>query len=350
MVDAWQSASFQNRFFITANKTGELVKVGPNGNPDGANIHLEDPKVGGLTGEVVNTSNRIQMDIEGKCGQVDIIVASQTGKLWGVSTTLGQGVVLVDASKAGAQFTDVEILQRISGKDDGKDHGTTDADDSKDGGKRLRGPIVIATDFHNGVIRAWDSQFHLIDLGDRFKLPNMPKDVSPFGLMVFEDQLFVTYARRAAPEKGSQFDEQKPGFGQLAAFDATTGKLQWTVTDGLNIPYGMAMSEDFLRCARPVLVVGNHVEDTDQPGQIRAFDSKTGKFLGKLLDGEDKKGNAKPVAIDGLWGLELPTRMEDDDLQDLLHFAAGPKKGQDGLFGRLVPLERDDDGHGHDGP
>jgi hypothetical protein len=75
-------------------------------------------------------------------------------------------------------------------------------------------------------------------------------------------------------------------------------------------------------------------------GTIAAFDPVSGRFLGNLLDANDT-----PIAIDGLWGLEIDNRGNNEagtpahpSTGPALFFAAGIDGYADGLFGTLTPV------------
>lgn len=357
LKDVWGVTSLDENFENVAQDTGLLVEVQPNGKPTGTKINLDK----GVTGIENNESDRIQIQVKGKCGRAAVLVASQTGKLFGanpdVSTT--DSFVLLDAAKVKAQFTGVALIPELKtqgGKDDGggdDGHGGGGGQsgcscDGSHGGNDIR-QTVLAVDFHNGLVRGYNDQFQPINLGNRFQIPKLPKGFSPFGIKTLDDMVVVTAARLREPDTtvAEVFDMQVNGDGQgiVAAFDLT-GKMMWrTQSKMFNIPWGLEMG-DLKQCATGALLVGQHGKsDTlDGPGDqfggtIIALDARTGKVITALQD-----GGKQPVRIQGLWGLTFGENISNFD-QSLLHTGSGPDEkevqGQPrvmhGLFARLDP-------------
>ncbi|HEX7843033.1 MAG TPA: TIGR03118 family protein, partial [Kofleriaceae bacterium] len=289
LQDAWGVATLQDRFPMAAQITGQLIFADSTGAPQ-TRIMLDD----GITGIELNTSDQIQIDIGNKCGAAQMLVASETGRIWGLSSALSttQGIAVVNRSGAHAEYTGVAIIQPTSGK------GGKDGKGGNDGAH----PLVLAVDFHNGRVDVFDEHFHLVQgLSQRFKVPNLPKGFSPFGIKATEDRVFLTFARRRPPMKGEQFDQQVAGagFGIVAAFDLN-GKLQWhTQSQLLNVPWGLELG-DFGLSVRAALLVGNHgtagVPQQCQPtgtcgadankngGTITVIEPASGKVRGQLID------------------------------------------------------------------
>lgn len=362
LQDVWGVTSLDERFLNVAQTTGLLIEVKPTGEPTGTRIHFSIPKDGmdkALTGIANNESDRIQMEVKGQCGRAAVLVASQSGRLWAanpkVSTT--DGFVVLDATKVKAQFTGVALIPELGkqGKgDDGGDGGSGQSGCScgtQQGGNDIR-QTVLAVDFHNGLVRGYNDQFQSITLGNRFQIPNLPKDFAPFGIKTLDDMVVVTAAQRRAPAKGEpQIDQQVAGDGRgiVAAFDLT-GKLMWsTKSDMFNVPWGLEMG-DLKLCATGALLVAQHGLDTQLDGQnnkfggtIIALNAQTGAVVGPLKDGDDQ-----PVRVQGLWGLTFGENITNID-QSLLHMGAGPAARNDGhpsisngLFARLDPRQHKD--------
>jgi len=75
-------------------------------------------------------------------------------------------------------------------------------------------------------------------------------------------------------------------------------------------------------------------------GTIAAFDVVSGKFLGNLLDADNE-----PIAIDGLWGIEVDNRggnmggtTATPSAGPELFFTAGIDNYAHGLFGTITPV------------
>lgn len=339
LKDAWGVASLQAQFPMAAQITGQLIFADSTGAPQ-THVMLDD----GITGIALNQSDQIQLDIGNQCGAAQMLVASETGKLWGVSSALSttQGVVLADRSSVGAEYTGVAIIQRTSSKG-----GSGNTDNTGNTGTR---PLVLAVDFHNGRVDVFDQQFHLIQgqgHGQAFTVSHLPKGFSPFGILATEDRVFLTFAKRRAPVQGEQFDQQvaSAGLGIVAAFDLN-GKLLWrTQSQLLNVPWGLELGDFGLR-ARAALLVGNHgTAGATQPcqpkgtcgadankhgGTITIIDPATGKVRGQLID-----INKQPIVVPGLWGLSFGTGTLDLHPNGLF-VAAGPEDVH-GLFAVIEP-------------
>lgn len=337
--DAWGIASLQERFPMAAQGSGKLVVADSSGLSGANKIALDT----GITGITLNESAQIQITIGSTCGQAQMIVASETGKLWGVSTALSttSGAVLVNRSSVGAQYTGVAIIQQPSGQGH-KDSGS---------GTPSARPRVLAVDFHNGRVDVFDEHFQLVaSLGQKFTVPNLPEGFAPFGIRAAEDRVFLTFAKRRGPDQsqGELFDQQVAGASQgiVAAFDLN-GNLLWRASSDLfNVPWGMARG-NFAQCSHAALLVGNHgtgaattacpkTGHCDQDankngGTITVLDPANGQVLGQLKD-----TNQQPIRVAGLWGLTFSTGKQDLHPNGL-YVAAGPDEVH-GLFAVIEPV------------
>lgn len=353
-------------FLDVAQTTGLLIEVEPNGNPTGTRITL-DKAINGIAN---NDSDRIQLEVKGQCGRASVLVASQSGRLWAanpqVSTTTG--FVVLDATKVKAQFTGVALIPELGkqGKgDDGGDDGHGGGQSgcscgSHDGGNDIR-QTVLLPDFHNGLVRGYNDQFQPISLGDRFQIPKLPKDFSPFGIKTLDDMVVVTAAVRRAPVKGEPpIDQQVAGDGKgiVAAFKLD-GTLIWSTNQPkqpleFDIPWGLEMGGIKLCATGTALLISQHGLDgqvdgngNESGGTIVALDPKNGKVLGRLMDGK-VQGKDQPVRVQGIWGLTFGDNIKGM-AQDLLHLGAGPTARNDGkppvshgLFARLDMAQHKD--------
>jgi uncharacterized protein (TIGR03118 family) len=157
-----------------------------------------------------------------------------------------------------------------------------------------------------------------------------------------ESHVFVAYAKtKACPAeeikkktcaKGEIFageeDTDKAGYGRLAEF-TEEGKLVRVIHDEgkLSAPWGLAIAPETYGALAGSLLVGNFGS-----GHIAAYDLKSNQFI-SYLQGADKK----PVVIEKLWGILFGNGQSLGD-KDSLYFAAGPRDEQDGVFGRLRPV------------
>jgi uncharacterized protein (TIGR03118 family) len=122
--------------------------------------------------------------------------------------------------------------------------------------------------------------------------------------------------------------------GAVDVFD-TDGNLltQFTTNSAagpLQGPWGVALAPNDFGPFSGALLIGNVCD-----GRINAYNPRTHKFLGQLTD---KNGNV--IAIDELWEL-LFDRSGDEAKSNKLFFTAGPNNYADGLFGKIVPTDGD---------
>lgn len=170
----------------------------------------------------------------------------------------------------------------------------------------------------------------------------VPGDYVPFNVQVLEVKgvyrVFIAYAK-------SQSDPGNPGHFLAAEEDAldavsegqepNRGKVVMYSLDGamltqfddkrLNAPWGVAIAPDNFGALSGNLLVGNF----GGSGRIAAYDVQSGKFVDWL-----KNSQGKPIAIEGLWGLQFGNGASLGD-SNALYFAAGPKDETQGLFGAI---------------
>src|SRR5262249_40292694 len=131
----------------------------------------------GITGVAVNDmakDNMFQIHTDtGVCPPAMLIFASEDGTLIGVNTDLSttKGFVLVDRSGSAASYKGVAVVQGA------------------------KAPMVLAADFHNGVIDVFDTTFHLMS-DVQFVDDSIPAGFAPFNVMVFNKVVYVMYAQQ----------------------------------------------------------------------------------------------------------------------------------------------------------
>ena len=123
--------------------------------------------------------------------------------------------------------------------------------------------------------------------------------------------------------------------GAVDVFD-TDGHLltQFTTNSAagpLQGPWAVALAPFGFGPFSGALLIGNVCD-----GKINAYNPWTHKFLGQL---KDTSGNV--IAIDELWEL-LFARDRDEGGANTLFFTAGPNNYNDGLFGEIVSVDRDE--------
>ena len=187
---------------------------------------------------------------------------------------------------------------------------------------------IYATNFANGKIDVFDSNYSPVNPPGGFTDPNLPAGYSPFGIQEIGGFIYVTYAKK---EQGGNDDEPGPGFGFVDKYDAN-GVLVQRVVSGdpgnpnnpLNSPWGMALAPQGFGDLSGLLLIGNFGD-----GKINGYDPMTGAFVGVL---KDRFGN--PIVNDGLWAIAFGNGAGAGKTNNL-YFTAGLNDEEDGLFGSL---------------
>ncbi|MCP3100057.1 TIGR03118 family protein [Myxococcus sp. K15C18031901] len=183
-------------------------------------------------------------------------------------------------------------------------------------------PFLYATDFHNGKIAVFDSNFAPATLSGDFTDPNLPAGFAPFGIQNINGNLYVSYAQQ---DDKKMDDVKGAGLGYVNVFDANGRFIRRLISKGdLNAPWGMAMAPASFGRFAGRLLVGNFGD-----GTIHAYDAVTGKLDGTLQD-----TSGKAVTIDGLWAIAFGNGL-DNQPADTLFFTSGPQDESHGLYGRL---------------
>jgi uncharacterized protein (TIGR03118 family) len=193
-----------------------------------------------------------------------------------------------------------------------------------------RGNLLYATDFHNGKIDVYNTNFQRVTLPGRpFEDMNIPSGYGPFGIQAINGNLFVTYARQ---DQAREDDVKGAGLGFVDVF-APDGRLlrRFASQGALNAPWGIALAPEGFGRFSNRLLVGNFGD-----GAINAYDIATGRWLGQL-----KGSNQKPIRIDGLWGLAFGNGVDQQQV-NTLYFTAGPNDEANGLYGRIDVMAGDE--------
>ena len=303
-------------FWISSNEVGlsELYAGDVNGSPITQPFKVNIPG-GAPTGQLFNgTGSPTDFSVtDGTNTKPAVFIfASESGAITGWNPGVGAVPGVSGPStvaEVGFQATDGAIYKGIA--------------TAQVGGKNY----LFATDFHNGKIDVFDSQFHKVDLGQNgfgtFTDPNLPAGYAPFGIAAINGKLYVSYAQQDAD---AEDDVAGKGHGFIDVFDTSGHFQQRLVSKGdLNSPWGMVLAPAGFGDFGNALLVGNFGD-----GHIHAFDPNTGKELGTL---SASKGH--PVQIDGLWGLAFGNGNTAGDA-NTLYFAAGPDHETHGLFGKIT--------------
>jgi len=187
------------------------------------------------------------------------------------------------------------------------------------------GPRFYAANFKAGTVDVFDTAWKPVSSGG-FVDPNLPAGMNPFNVWVLGNKVYVAYAVLGADGVS---DAPGRGNGAVDVYDLA-GNLLLSISDpSLNSPWGIQIAPEFFGDYSFALLVGNFGN-----GQINAFDAMNGAYLGTLAD-----ASGKPIALEGLWGLQFGNGKTGGDAKSL-YFAAGisggAKKEAHGLFGAIA--------------
>lgn len=179
---------------------------------------------------------------------------------------------------------------------------------------------LYATDFHNGNIDVFDRQFNFLF---SFTDTTVPTGFAPFNVRIFNNNLYVTFAKQLAPDNHD--DEAGLGNGFVDIFSLDGILLQRLISQGeLDSPWGLAMApKEFSRFSH-ALLVGNFGN-----GVINAYDPVTGSFLGSLTNRHETI-----ISINGLWSIKFNPASKDPHA---LYFTAGTDDEANGTVGKITP-------------
>lgn len=170
--------------------------------------------------------------------------------------------------------------------------------------------FLYAADNVNGNVDIFDSNFKFVkSVTDK----NVPAGFTPYGIQGINGSVYVTFAGPGTT----------PG-GVVDVFRTDGAFIKRFASMGpLNQAWGLALAPaDFGKFSN-ALLVGNNTPT----GHINAFDFTTGRFLGRLSDGDD------PITINQLWGFVFGAGANN---KTTLFFTAGPNNYVDGLLGAIT--------------
>jgi uncharacterized protein (TIGR03118 family) len=191
-------------------------------------------------------------------------------------------------------------------------------------GSNSVGSFIYATDFHNGRVDAFDSNYSPALIG-KFVDSTIPSGFAPFNVQNINGELFVAYAKQDVDQHD---DVAGPGNGYVSVFDTSGNWLGRFASQGvLNSPWGLVQAPAGFGPFGGALLIGNFGD-----GRINAFNPTTGVWLGTVND-----TNGIPFAVKGLWAIAFGNGGNGGDAHTL-YFTAGLNGEADGLFGSLAPV------------
>jgi uncharacterized protein (TIGR03118 family) len=317
LVDPWGLVFLPHCGFLMANaRTGVSTAYGPNGKAIPLNITVPPAPsqpfgpVGTPTGVVANLSREFVISANGKSGPALFLFDTLDGTIsgWNPDVDSNNAVVAVDNSSEApfpASYTALALARNSRGQN------VLYAADS--GG----GP-----DLSNNRVDMYDGSFHYLG---SFIDPNVPSNMTVFGIQLVNRKLYVTYAA-FTPING----------GVVDVFDTDGNLLERFSANGpegpLEEPWAITRAPANFGQFSKTLLVGNFGD-----GKISAYNSRTGKFLGPLAD-----RHGAPISSGlGLWALGFRADSHAKDEPAQLFFTSGINGENDGLFGAIVPTNRD---------
>lgn len=184
------------------------------------------------------------------------------------------------------------------------------------------GTLLYASNFHDGTIDVFDTNFHKTEPAGSFTDPSLPDGYAPFGIQEEHGLVYVSYAK----QNGAAHDDVPgEGHGFIDVFTVDGFLVKRLASRGtLNSPWGMAIAPAGFGKVAGKLLVGNFGD-----GHINVFDSISGEPAGQLRDDSGRR-----LTIDGLWGLKPGTASTGG--ASTVVFSAGINAEADGLVGALT--------------
>jgi uncharacterized protein (TIGR03118 family) len=306
LVNPWGiSFSSSSPFWIADNGTGLSTLYTSDGSIVPLVVTIPPPN-GGTdpskpTGTVFNSTTNFVVTENGLSGPSVFLFATEDGTISGWNPTVdhANAILAVDNHALGAIYKGLASANTINGS------------------------FLYATNFHDGSVEMYDSNFQLVKT---FTDVDLPVGFAPFGIRNIKGKLYVTFAKQDADKED---DASGTGRGFVDVFDIHGNKLSRLISHGaLNSPWGLALAPANFGKFSNALLVGNFGN-----GRINAYDPTAGTFLGAL---QDAKGKA--IWIDGLWAIAFGNGKAAGP-RNALFFTAGPDEEAHGLFGELQAIQ-----------
>lgn len=309
LVNAWGIVSSPTSpWWVNANGTGfSLVYDGtgagvPAGNPIAVPVAVPagDQNPAAATGIVFNGTQDFQIAAN---KPASFIFVTEDGTISGWNSGANGGQAVMEVSQPNSAYKGAAIGQ-MNGKN-----------------------VIYAANFRQARIDVFDSLFKPVQLSSTaFQDPQIPEGYAPFNVAVINGSVFVAFAKQ---DDQKHDDVAGHGNGYLDKF-APDGTLIARFEHGpwMNAPWGIALAPGNFGALSSRLLLGNFGS-----GQIAAFDSTSGQFVGML------RGKRKPITIDGLWGLGFGNDAAAGP-SNVLFFSAGIQDEAHGLFGTLTVIPR----------
>ena len=190
--------------------------------------------------------------------------------------------------------------------------------------------FLFVADIHSGKIRVFDSNFNPVETQPTvFRDTHLPPDFVPFNIQNIGGNLYVTFARQ---NQTKNFVTTGPHLGAVDVFSAEGAVLQRLQRGSwFNAPWGVVEAPSDFGIFSHSILVGQF-----GGGEIAAFDAITGRLQGLLQD-----QNGQIIQHDDLWALAFGAGNANSGPANALFFNAGINEGKAGLFGFLAPVASD---------
>ncbi|MGH7140991.1 MAG: TIGR03118 family protein, partial [Pirellulales bacterium] len=259
---------------------------------------------GAPTGSVYNPTSGFTVGTGNQSQPATFLIASQNGAIDGWNPLLDNQATL-GTTVSGAEFTGLAVATNSSGTN-----------------------LLYAADFHNAKIDVFDDSFQSTTLSaNAFTDSSLPAGYAPYNIELFNNQLYVTYAKPDPANPSAPLAQAGNGAIVVYNLDGSMVGTTALISGGqLNDPYGMAMAPESFGDYQGDLLVANGGD-----GHILAYNS-SGVFQGYLNDGP---GSTDPITIPGVRGLVFGNGASGGagDVATLFYSAASGGHGQ---FGEIL--------------
>ena len=275
-----------NPFWISDEATGWSTLYDGKGNPQSLQVVIPPASGSGSgspTGIVYNGSTEFKIDSWTSV----FLFATLDGTISGWSS-FSPTLALIGVTSPGSVYTGLAITSKTSGN------------------------YLFAADNANNKVDVYDGNFNLVT---SFTDPAIPAGFAPFGIQDIGGKVFVSFASTSGGTGG-----------YIDIFDESGTFLRhFTHGSPLNQPWGFAVAPATFGPLSKTLLISNNAA----AGTINGYSPTTGKLVGTMMNSA-----GKPVAIDGLWGIEFGGGTSANGQKNQLFFTAGPND-TDGYFGLI---------------
>jgi len=301
LVNPWGiSFSATSPFWIANNHTGTSTLYDGTGTPKTSVFTIPAPGggAGAPTGTIFNNTTGFVVPTTTKAAA--FVFATEDGTIVAWNSSLGTtGKIVADRSSSDTVYKGLALVPTSTGNQ------------------------LFATDFHNGKVDRFDSNFAFVS---SFTDTGLPAGYAPFNVAFLGGRVYVTFAKQSPPDN----DDDEPGLGKgfVDVFTVDGALIQRLVSGGnLNSPWGLALAPASFGHLGGLLLVGNFGD-----GTINVYDPATGTFVEQI-----QNASGGPLTIFGLWALSFGNGSGAGSANTLF-FTAGPGGENHGILGSLNVL------------